>query len=104
MEAAGLLGCCQRPRDEWLGATGAARVADAPNTNAEVIVARHDAGAREVRVVAVIDGVVRIGRLSCAIAPRAKRLMCLRSSADRPTGRISEKGFPLGLGTRLARA
>ena len=83
VEAAGLLGRRQRLCDERLGAT-AARVADAPNADAEVVVARHDAGAREVRVVAVFDGVVSIGRLFCAIAPRAKRLIFLRSSTDRP--------------------
>ena len=86
VEAAGLLGCRQHLRDERLGPTGAGPppVPDAPKPDTEIIVVRHDAGAREVRVVANFQGVVQIGRLPCAIAPRAKRLMCLRSSVDRP--------------------
>ena len=84
VEAAGLLGRRQRLCDERLDATGAALIADAPNADAEVVVARQGVGAREVRVVAVLEGVVRIGRLSCAIAPRAKSPICMRSSTDRP--------------------
>jgi hypothetical protein len=84
MKPAGLLGCRQRLRDERLGATSAALIADTPNADAKVVVARHEAGAREVPVVAVFDGVARTGRLWCVIAPRAQRLICLRSSADRP--------------------
>ena len=63
---------------------GAALVADAPDADSEIVVARHAAGAREVRVVVVFQAAVRIGGLSSAVAPRAKRLMCLRSSVDRP--------------------
>ena len=53
VEAAGLLGCRQRLRDERLSATGAALVADAPDADAEIVVARHDAGASEVHVIAI---------------------------------------------------
>ena len=84
VEAAGLLGCRQRLRDERLIATGTALVADAPDADAENVVARHDAGASAVHVIANSQGVVRIGRLLCAITPRAKRLMYLRSSTVRP--------------------
>ncbi|HEX5865561.1 MAG TPA: hypothetical protein VF014_15125 [Casimicrobiaceae bacterium] len=82
VEAARLLGCRQRLRDERLGVTGAAPVADAPDADAEIIVARHDASAREVHVIAHFQMAGRICRLSCA--PCAKRLMCLPSSTARP--------------------
>ena len=84
VEAARLLGCRERLRDERLGVTGAAPVADAPDADAEIIVARHDASAREVDVIARFQMGVRMCRLSCAVAPRAKRLMCLPSSTARP--------------------
>src|SRR5690242_11046336 len=49
----------------------------------EIIVMDHGASAHEVRAVVTLQGVVRIGRLSCAVAPRAKCPMCLHSSAIR---------------------
>jgi hypothetical protein len=51
----------------------------------EIIVMDHGASAHEVRAVVTLQGVVRIGRLSCAVAPRAKCPMCLHSSAIRPS-------------------
>jgi hypothetical protein len=55
---------------------------------AEIIAADHGAGLREVRAVVKLQGVVRIGRLSCAGAPRARCLMCLHSSPVRPSRRL----------------
>src|SRR5262245_6515366 len=45
-------------------------------------------GVGEVRVVVKSQGVVRLGRLSCAVAPRARCLMCQRSSPDRASRRL----------------
>ena len=42
----------------------------------------------EVRVVVKLQGVVRLGRLSSAVAPRGRCLMCQRSSPDRPSRRL----------------
>jgi hypothetical protein len=58
------------------------RVPDAAKPDVEIIVADH--GVDEVRAVVKFQGVARIGRLWCALAPRARCLMCLRSSAARP--------------------
>jgi hypothetical protein len=71
LQSSGFLGCRQRPRNERFGATRAAPppVPDAPKTDVKVIVADH--GVHEVSVIVKLQGVVGIGRLSCAVAPRA---------------------------------
>jgi hypothetical protein len=58
-------------------------VPDAAKPDVEIIVADH--GVDEVRAVVKFQGVARIGRLWCALAPRARCLMCLHSSAARPS-------------------
>ena len=91
-----LRGCCddgaaRRPSRlppvhyKRLGAMRAAppSVPDAPKPDVEIIIADH--GTHEVRAVVTLQGVVRIDRLSCAVAPRARWLMCLNSSAARPS-------------------
>jgi hypothetical protein len=42
-------------RDEGLGATGSASVADTAKADVEIIVAHHDANAREVREVSMFQ-------------------------------------------------
>jgi hypothetical protein len=81
------LGCRQCLRYERINATGAAPppVSDAAKTDAEIVIAGHGVIAREVRVVANFQGVVRIGRLSCTVAPRARSLMYMHFSAARPS-------------------
>jgi len=77
MQAAGLLGGGQRSRKERLGPTRAApaSISDAPRPDAEVVVADHDADAREVHKAAIRQGFAASGRLSRGIAPRANHLM-----------------------------
>ena len=90
LQPAGFLGCCQHMRNERLGAMRAAPppVPDAAKPDVEIIVADHGVGVGEVRVVVKLQGVVRLGRLLCAVAPRARCLMCLHSSAARPSRRL----------------
>ena len=85
LQSTSLLGCRQRPRNERLGAMRAAlpSVPDAPKPDMEIIVLDH--GVHEVCAVVMLQGFARIGRLSCAVAPRARCLMCLNSSAARPS-------------------
>jgi hypothetical protein len=80
LQSLGLPGCCQHPRNEWLGRTRYAPppVPDAARPNVEIIIADH--GVREVHAVVKLQGFARIGRLSCAVAPHARCLMCLNSS------------------------
>jgi hypothetical protein len=78
-----LRGCRQRPRNERLAAMRAPPVPDAAKPDAEIIVADH--GVHEVRAVVTLQGFARIGRLSCAVTPRARCLMCLHSCAARPS-------------------
>jgi hypothetical protein len=54
----------------------------------EIVIADHGVRVREVRGVLTFQGVMRIGRLSCTFAPRARYLMCLNSSASRPSRRL----------------
>jgi hypothetical protein len=61
-------------------------VPDAPKPDVEIVVAGH--GVHEVRAVVKLQGVMLIGRLSSAVAPRAKCLMCLNSSPTRPSRRL----------------
>src|SRR5882672_11275048 len=88
LQSTGLLGCRQRPRNERLGPMRAAPppVPDAAKPDVEIIVAGH--GVHEVRAVVTLQGVVRISRLRCAVAPREICLMCLHSSAARPSRRL----------------
>jgi hypothetical protein len=81
LQPTGSFGCPQHPRNERLGATRAATppVPDAPRPDVEIIVADHGTVACEVRAVVKLQGVMRIDRLSCAVAPRASCLISLRS-------------------------
>jgi hypothetical protein len=56
VNAPSLIGRYQHLRDEWPGATGTAStpVADAPEPDAQIIVADHDAGVHEARAVAQV--------------------------------------------------
>ena len=84
LQAAGFLCCGQCLRDERLGTTRTASVADTPSSDTDIIVGGHGAEMREVRKVSTFQEVARIDRLSLLVAPRAKCLTCLRFSADGP--------------------
>ena len=103
LQAAGFLCCGQCLRDERLGTTRTASVADTPNSDTDIIVGGHGAEMREVRKVSTFQEVARIDRLSLLVAPRAKCLTCLRFSADRPprtsrllspVGRLASRAWP----------
>src|SRR5262249_3699978 len=85
VEAAGLLGGCQRSRNERLGPAGAAAspVTDAADSGAQGVVG-HCAGARGGDGVLNFPGGVRSGRVCWAGPPPAQGVGWLRSSATRP--------------------